>query len=458
MNNDFHFSLTTNHGLYEFDLKATVAGSDAITIGTGQYALVPKNEAEREVITRILKEALVTPSQTLESLSLKLRALSYVTNVSATPHTKIAHQVAVTSLTGNSPLQRGGAVGSATIDISSANQAYIKATDNPHESHVSVGILRPRGETVTFRLGKDEDYGAHRIGSVTKMFTTFLALKLVNHGVIRLDSTLGEIIKDESILKGVFADPEKAKKMTLEQLLSHTSGLEYDDHNLPDDPSVKLQTLHERFIHQANLPYRYKHEYATGTGKAVYSNIGFNVAAWMMEVAYNGTKTRETPTVPFSKIMRDELFTKVFKLSEDTRISPGPSGDGDVIQAGCGDMVSSIPDLLKVAQALQKGEEYLSGTFGKNWQKNMLNARGADKSCTYGLGCEANVSSIQFSGLNYEIFADGVGRDVTAHVAFPLQDDQPGIVAMCDSDALGPLDTQVRFRQELRKLAGLSVK
>ena len=62
---------------------------------------------------------------------------------------------------------------------------------------------------------------------------------------------------DERILQGVFADPEKAKQMTLEQLLSHTSGLEYDDRPQDgpegeDDSDVRLSTLNERFTYQGN--------------------------------------------------------------------------------------------------------------------------------------------------------------------------------------------------------------
>ena len=68
-----------------------------------------------------------------------------------------------------------------------------------------------------------------------------------------------------------------------------------------------------------------------------------------------------------------------------------------------------------------------------------------------GLGCEPNVSSIQFSGLNCEIFKGGEERDVSAHVAFPLQKNQPGLVAMCDTNALGPEPNQVKFRQEFEK-------
>lgn len=356
-----------------------------------------------------------------------------------------------------------------SIDVKSAKEAYLSATDNPQDSHVAVGILRPGGSILELNLGKNEAYGAHRIGSVTKMFTTFLALKLMNdckNCMINLETSLGDLIDkkliDEKVLQGVFVDPEKARQMTLEQLLSHTSGLQLEDNPRigPDgteDPNVRLSTLNERFIYQATLDKKYEHKHEPGQGVGLYSNIGFDVAAWMLELVYNADKGYKTPQIPFSQIMRDELFTKVFKLSEDTCISPGWSGDGDVIQAGCGDMVSSISDLLKVAQALQEGEENLSSHFGENWQKKMLEARGSDGKYTYGLGCEANASSIQFSGLNYELFEDGVERDVTAHVAFPLRPNQPGIVAMTDSNALGPLENQVKFREELRKLAGLSV-
>ena len=65
------------------------------------------------------------------------------------------------------------------------------------------------------------------------------------------------------------AEPEKAKLMTLEQLLSHTSGLEYDDRPLGgptgEDPRVKLSTLHDRFIYQGTLNEKYKHEYSDKT-------------------------------------------------------------------------------------------------------------------------------------------------------------------------------------------------
>lgn len=446
---EFNISFRQSGTDYNLKLVKGTQSDHSVTIKGIQYAVLGDDEAKLKSACDILSSVSLDSIYSQDDLKDRL---ALVKNISF-PQQVSEVGISVLHTQSNSPKE---------IDIKAASEAYLLATDKPQDSHASVGILRPNGQTIDFHLGKDEDYGAHRIGSVTKTFTTFLALKLVKDGVISLDTKCGDLITDESILKGVFAEPEKAKKMTLEQLLSHTSGLEYEDRPQGgvkgDDSAVKLPTLEERFIHQEKLDYRYKHEHSPGDGTALYSNIGFDVAAWMMEIAYNKTKSHEAPKVPFSQIIKDELFTKVFNLSEDTRISPGASGNGDVIQAGCGDMVSSIQDLLQVAQTLQKGEENLSSHFGEGWHKTMLTQRASDgKVEISGLGCEPNVSSIQFSGLNCEIFEGGEERDVTAHVAFPLQKDQPGLVAMCDTNALGPEPNQVKFRQELRKLAGLSI-
>src|SRR5215217_3837874 len=118
---------------------------------------------------------------------------------------------------------------SEELDLTSAREAYIKAADNALERHAEIGILRPKGLTLEFRLGKDEPFGAHRVGSVTKTFTTFLALKLENKHIklnededkiFGLDTKCGELI-DEDTLKEIFENSAAAKEMTLDQLLSH---------------------------------------------------------------------------------------------------------------------------------------------------------------------------------------------------------------------------------------------
>ncbi len=343
---------------------------------------------------------------------------------------------------------------SQKVDLSDARAAYalaIQGTHNAQERHAEVGILPAEGPPTFARLGKDKEYGSHRVGSVTKTFTTFLALTLNKKGVFPngLDTKLSEILTDEKMLASVFEDVNAAKKMTLAQLLSHTSGMEIDDHCYQPNqkiPSVKPATLQERFLQESTRESgrKYKHITQPGDGIGFYSNAGLAVACWMMEAAYN---RKFEKNMPFSQIMKQELFENVFKLS-DSLMSPGPSGD--IIQSGAGDMYSTTQDLMEVAKLLQQGEDALAGHFGQGWQTQML--QGRDIFNHHGLGCEANAPVIKHFGLNREMFGTEE-RDVTAVVEFPLRRGDPGLVAMCDSTALGPKDQEQNFIRTLEAAA-----
>lgn len=342
------------------------------------------------------------------------------------------------------------------IDTQAAKKAYLLATEKPEEHHAAIGILRPEGNTIEVNLGKDEPYGAHRVGSVTKTFTTFLALKLIKDDVISLNTKCGDLI-DKSILNAVFENPDFAAEMTLENLLSHTAGLELDDHNRqkPEPEITKITTMQDRFIYEGKVDEgkrKYVHTHRPGDGLGSYSNAGLAVAAWMIETAY-AKKNKSDDIIPFSKIMQKEIFEEVFQLSHDTKIAPGTSND--VIGAAAGDMTSSVPDLLKVAKKLAQGQDELAKHFGQNWQKTMLKPR--DLFQHEGLGCIANKTSLQHFGLNSEVI-DGKFHDVTAVVIFPLGNKEPALVAMCDSKALATAPAQQAFAYELQKLAGTPIE
>lgn len=336
------------------------------------------------------------------------------------------------------------------IDFSKAGAAYAEAISNPKERHAEVGVLSPSGAVIIERLGKDEEYGAHRVGSVTKTFTTFLALKLVNDGVLPkgLQTQCKDVISPE-ILSKVFEDPEAAGNMTLEQLLSHTSGLEFDDHCRTQDQVSPPSSLQERFLQESTSDggRKYSHVSKPGEGIGFYSNAGLAVAGWMLEAAYN---QHFDESMSFSEIMKKELFEEVFGLS-NSFIASGPTGD--IIQSAAGDMTSSTGDLMKVAARLQEGEASLVPQFGKDWQSIMLKPRDIFKH--HGLGCAANAPVIQHAGLNRETFGTEE-RDVTALVQLPLRPGEPGLVAMCDSNALGPEVQGQKFIRELETSAGIA--
>jgi hypothetical protein len=317
-------------------------------------------------------------------------------------------------------------------DWSKAQSAYndtVKEIPDADQRHAEVGILTPDEKIEIKRLGKQEEYGSHRVGSVTKTFTTFLALKLIHDGVLPngLSTKCDEKLFDQEFLKQVFEKPDLAKEMTLEQLLSHTAGMENKDHCR--DQKVSAPTLYERFTQEAKEGRKYRHIVHPGDRIGCYSNAGLAVAGLMLEKAYNDYNHTH---LSFAQIMQKELFEQVFDMRESV-IKPGPTKDP--IQSPAGDMSSSVPDLLKAARKLQQGEKPLEKYFGEKWQEQMLKPR--DLFNKFGLGCEAGSLSIEHKGLNRELFGNEE-RDVSSIVIFPLSPKQPGLAGICDSNALGP--------------------
>src|SRR5262245_40443301 len=58
------------------------------------------------------------------------------------------------------------------------------------------------------------------IGSITKVFTTTLALQLADEGRLELDAPLRRYLPEL-----VLADPDAAAQVTIRHLLTHTSGI-----------------------------------------------------------------------------------------------------------------------------------------------------------------------------------------------------------------------------------------
>ena len=83
---------------------------------------------------------------------------------------------------------------------------------------VEVAGVRKRGE----RTPAEKNDMFH-LGSCTKAFTGWLAGWAVEKGMLRWDSTLGEVFPQESRRL-----PDKHKKITLEQLVTHRSGITGD--------------------------------------------------------------------------------------------------------------------------------------------------------------------------------------------------------------------------------------
>jgi len=201
-----------------------------------------------------------------------------------------------------------------------------------------------------------------QIASITKTFTAMMVLRLVERGVLALDGTLAELLPD-------LAFP-RADEITLEQLLTHTAGLQRDIADYPPgtnqfpDRVAKINadfySLEELVAMIAARPLAH----APGA-QFDYSSDGYGVlgliVARVLETSYAGALEREilgplamkdTGYVPQTSILPDRASGYAqtfdgFEIARPLAISPA------------GGLYSTVGDLLKLDRALF-GDELLA--------------------------------------------------------------------------------------------------
>lgn len=111
-------------------------------------------------------------------------------------------------------------------------EPYLKSANLPAIAAAVVerGVLTEYGVVGTRKMGSDIPVTIHdkfHLGSDGKGMTATLAAMMIEEGKLKWDSTLGDVFPElkETMAPGV-------EKVTLEQLLSHTSGMRADDENL----------------------------------------------------------------------------------------------------------------------------------------------------------------------------------------------------------------------------------
>jgi CubicO group peptidase (beta-lactamase class C family) len=140
------------------------------------------------------------------------------------------------------------------------------------------------------------------IASSGKMFTAVAAAQLVEAGKLDFDDTLGELLPDDL--------PAAARRASIGQLLSHTSGIGM---------------------------YSLTNEEISEPGEYRYSNIGFDLVARVVERVSGD---------PFAEI----LATNIFAPASMESTSLGPQNPGT--PQGSGGERSTAGDLLRFANAL----------------------------------------------------------------------------------------------------------
>jgi CubicO group peptidase (beta-lactamase class C family) len=262
---------------------------------------------------------------------------------------------------------------------------------------VAVGILRDgKRELHGYGLASIETEQPVRpdtlfqIGSISKVYTATLIMRLVDEGKLALDEPIVTYLPDLKL-----ADAQALQTITLRHLLSHTSGLfgdYFDDFGMGDDSLSRaiatFDTLRQQFSPGALW---------------TYCNTGFGLAGAIIE---------RVTGQPFETAMRERLFKPLglersFYFAHEAIAYPNSVGHNQ-LQPGAdehevarlyplprwvnaaGGIISNVNDLLTFAEfhlrdgVAPDGTRLLSAELGQAMRQEQ--ARAANFAEGYGLG------------------------------------------------------------------------
>jgi CubicO group peptidase (beta-lactamase class C family) len=190
---------------------------------------------------------------------------------------------------------------------------------------------------------------AYDVGSIGKLFTQIAILQLLEKGKLSLDDTFGKYLTD-------YPDPDIAGKVTIRQLLLHTSGMG-DIFDQPGSENVGSMTELKDFLPLfAHKPL----EFEPGSGNH-YSNAGYIVLGMVVEAVsrenyYSYVKTHILEPAGMSRsgfFDRRHLPASVAHSYDD-----GKDVTGAQPERGCpaGGLQASAGDLFRLVQAINGGK------------------------------------------------------------------------------------------------------
>lgn len=221
-----------------------------------------------------------------------------------------------------------------------------------------------------------------RIGSVTKQFTAIGILQLLEQGKLSLSDSLQQYLPDF---------PSKGATITIEQLLTHTSGLpDYAAIDSPE-PFIERWDFTPGYLtdHFKNAPL----QFPPGT-RYGYSNSNYLLLAQIIEKV-SGLPYRSYMD---QKVIRVAGLTHTGYAPEKTIVAGRVTGytrdngffencDYQTLSLGygCGDLLSSAEDLYQWNNALLAGKLVRKETLQKAFTPHLL-SNGTFSSYGYGYG------------------------------------------------------------------------
>ena len=256
----------------------------------------------------------------------------------------------------------------------------------PELPGVSVAVSTPDDILTTAWFGSShynflepiEENSQYRIASITKTFTTALILRMVEEGIIGLDSTLNNYLFIEDL---IYTD-----QMTIRQLLSHTAGVfdHLNSNNFWNDPMNhpnKVWTNSEIFQFAVDAGP----SFAPGAGYA-YSNTGFYILGAVAEKMLSDDLSNIFNTWIFEPLGLENTFyddySGVFNQIENLAESERAYDYHLSAAGGAGAIVSTPTDVAKFGKALYGGDFIQTDLLEEMLENIGASLGGSD----YGLG------------------------------------------------------------------------
>jgi len=270
-----------------------------------------------------------------------------------------------------------------------------------------VGIYTPGGEQVILRGKSDVKTGTaamatdrFRIASLTKTFTATLLLKLVEDKKIGLEDKLGKF----------YPNVKNADKITIRQLINHTSGI-YSYTGIKEFHDLAITDPLKKWTYNDLLALVADHEPYCEPGQGFnYSNTNYMIMGMLIE-KLSGKK--------YDEFLQEKICAPLGMISTYYATTPEISGNfyhgyHDSVDVSlldpsgpnaAGAIISTLQDLKKWNEALAEGK-----LLSKNMQEERLKFVVKEKSpaAGYGLGIIAKGSFLGhtggISGYNLDMF------------------------------------------------------
>lgn len=271
-----------------------------------------------------------------------------------------------------------------------------------------------------------------RIGSISKQFTAVAILQLMDQGKLSLQDDVTKFIPDY---------PTRGHKITIEHLLTHTSGIKSYTNMIEFGAISRLDKKPEELIQFfKNQPM----EFAPGT-KWNYNNSGYFLLGYIIEKVSNKTYPEYIEENIFKALgMNNSYYGSDSKIIKNRAAAYGKDDKGFVnaeplsmaLPYAAGSLQSTVEDLYKWNQAVHTYKLVKKETLDKAFTPYVL-ADGKKTDYGYGWGIDniQGSTAIQHGG--------GIPGFLTMGIYLPKEDVFVAVFSNCDCNS--PEETAVKL-------------